>query len=171
MRPLQYFQRHLTPNGERDNWSTSSYALKPSATDKVYLHSIPDHAGCYASESSVVWSLTASMSLASSLSSTSRKTSVSVAHETGCLPLPLIHSSSISKLICSASPRCLYSMLRILVPLVSSKSRMPNWGYLVLISWGMLILLSLPRNLTSSIRVGCSSIKYKWDENASWNRV
>ena len=107
---------------------------------------------------SSVQSLTASMSLASWLSSTSRKTSVSVSHETGFLPLPLIHSSSISTLICSASPRCLCSMLRTLALLVSSRRRMPNWEYLVLISWGMLILLSLPRNLTSSIRVGCPPV-------------
>ena len=32
------------------------------------------------------------------------------------------------------------------------------WGYLVLTSWGVLILLSLPRNLTSSIRVGCPPV-------------
>jgi len=98
--------------------------------------------------------LTASMSPASLESSTSRSTSISVLQLTGCFPLPLSHSSRISVLICSASFPCLCSMLQTLVPVESSKRRMPNKVYLVLISWGMLILLSLPRNLTSSTIVG-----------------
>ena len=87
----------------------------------------------------------------------SRSTSISVLQLTGCFPLPLIHSWRISVLICSASSLCLCSMLWTLAPVDDSKRRKPNQVYLVLISWGMLILLSLPRNLISSSIVGRES--------------
>ena len=88
--------------------------------------------------------LTASISLASVQSSISRNTSVSVSQLTGVFPLPLAHSRRISLLIRSASPLCLCSMLVTLAPLWSSRRKTPKSWYLMPISCGMLILLSLP---------------------------
>ena len=87
------------------------------------------------------------------LSSMSRKTWVRVFQVTGCLPLPATHSSMISILISFESLLCLWARWRILAPLWSF-SRRPNSRYLTPISWGMLILAFLPRNLMHSIRVG-----------------
>ena len=44
----------------------------------------------------------------------------------------------------------------ILAPFVSSRRSTPNFIKLAPICWGMLMRLSLPRNLISSINVGCS---------------
>ena len=107
----------------------------------------------------------ASISPANVLSSMSRKTCVSVFQVTGCLPLPATHSSMISILISFTSLLCLWARARILAPLWSSSKRRPNSRYLIPISWGILILLSLPRNLMHSIRVGWSV----WSSIGAWS--
>ena len=102
--------------------------------------------------------LTALMSPARIERSISHKTSVSVSQLTGCFPFPAIQSWRISVLIRSASSLYLCSILRTLSPVVSSKRRMPKLWYLVPISWGILIFLSLPSKLMQSGRVGQSAV-------------
>ena len=77
----------------------------------------------------------------------SRKTSTSVAQVTGCLPLPVSHCFRISILICSASFKCLWATISTLDPSVSSRRKVPNWKYLLVIFSGIL-------NFSSSGRVG-----------------
>jgi len=57
-------------------------------------------------------------------------------------------------LIRSASFECLWAMILTFEPFLSSRSKVPNWTYLVAISTGMLItLLSVHVNFSSSGRV------------------
>ena len=107
----------------------------------------------------------ASISPANVLSSMSHKTWISVFQVTGCLPFPATHSSMISILISFASFICLRARARIFAPLWSSSRRRPNSRYLTPISWGMLILLFLPRNLMHSINVGWSP----WTSIGEWS--
>jgi len=102
------------------------------------------------------WHFTAAMSLARVHSSISRSTSISVSQEIGFLPRPAIHSSRTFMLICSGFSLHSWIMERSLAPSLSSRRSIPKFQKFVLICWGMLIHLSLPRNLISSGKVGWS---------------
>ena len=103
-----------------------------------------------------VWTLTASISPASTLSPVLCKTSMRVFQETGCLPLPANHSSRIATVIFSASFACLCVRASTLSRVLSSRRRNPNAFQSLPISWLMLIFLFNPWNLMHSISVGWS---------------
>ena len=109
--------------------------------------------------------LIASISSASMLSSISCKTSVRVFQVTGCLPLPVIHCSRISLLISSALFIYSWAIALTLCQFSSSNRKRPKSWYLMPISWGMLIFLSLPWKWIHSRRVGWSA----WPSIEAWS--
>jgi len=102
------------------------------------------------------WSLTASISPASTLSSESCNTSVRVFQVTGCLPLPAIHTSRMFAVVFSASFIHFSAIALTLSPVLSSRRRIPNVLYFVPISAGKLILPFNPCSLIHSGNVGWS---------------
>ena len=101
----------------------------------------------------------AAMSSARVPRSISRSTSISVSQETGSFPRPAIHSCKTFIVICSGLSLHLWMMDWILAPFSSSRRSIPKFMKLVPICWGMLMRLSLPRNLISSISVGWSPVR------------
>ena len=84
-----------------------------------------------------------------------RKASTRVAQVTGCLPLPVSHSLSISVFICTGLFEHLCAIILTLDPFLSSRRKMPKRTYLAAISIGMLTTLpSVHVNFSSSGRVG-----------------
>ena len=88
------------------------------------------------------------------VSCASHKTAVSVSQVTGCLPAPFNHFCSISRLICSASLQCFFSIACTCAPVPSLRRKTPNCVYLVPILWGMLIKPFLPGNLSIFSKLG-----------------